>query len=438
MSDNDPLSSISLKQLAALYVSDAITEENFKQLASKFFPSAAARPSNPGKVSILTSRSSSDAGDLMHSTTIFGNGAGNTRCSKGHFAAFSAGSASPQLRQLPMNDHDRYLFSMDLQNMFVLLRIPNLRESDAIRALACLDPMSVRRCLDQLRRCRSTGSELQTRSRPATPISSRPSSSTDVKYVSPLSVPKCSESSIKRLSRPAASRDDIHTGTLKPSNPQPHAIHAVSKRGVEDSVMFSQRSTNQIKRGVSAGQRPLSAPTSGVIRLWKSSANGAPPLKSPFVTERSYALTHRDQVARDVVGAISWLGEVAIDTTSPASPAQRKARKDFRVAQAERTALLPPEREKYGGYMQKSAKKNGLLSQQLNTTSVVIKALQHSRANGTQARRNNVRNDRYRVNSQPDSNNAADGSSRSASKWIQSDARFNMHQIRRQLLQQLL
>jgi hypothetical protein len=433
MSDNDPLSSISLKQLAALYVSDAITEENFKQLASKFFPSAALRPPTSGKGFILNSRSSSDAGNLINST--IGNGAGNAQGSKGHLAAFSAGTASPQLRQLPMNDHDRYLFSMDLQNMFVLLRIPNLRESDAIRALACLDPMSVRRCLDQLRRCRSTASEFKAQSRPATPISSRPSSSTDVKYVSPLSVLKCSESSLRRLATP--SKSDIRTGALNPSNPQLQAIHAVSRSGVEDSVMFSQRSVNQTKHRGSAGQRPSSAPTSGVARLWKSSANGAPPPKSPFVTERSYALTHRDQVARDVVGAISWLGEVAIDTTSPASLAQRKARKDFRVAHAGQTAILPSERGKHGGHMQLSAKKTGLLSQQSNTTSVVIKALQHGRAKGTQASRNNPRDDRHRVSSQPDSNDAANGSRR-CDKWIQSDARFNMHQIRRQLLQQLL
>jgi hypothetical protein len=127
------------------------------------------------------------------------------------------------------------------------------------------------------------------------------------------------------------------------------------------------------------------------------------------------------------------LGDVAIDTTSPASLAQRKARKDFRVA------LAPSDEAKYGGFLLKSAKKNGVMSQQSNTTSVVIKALQHGRAKSAQASSRRPRDDgRDKASSERDSCGAGDGSRSSASKWIQSDARFNMHQRRRLLLQQLL
>ncbi len=434
MSDVDPLSSISLKQLAALYVSDAILEENFKQLAAKFFPSS-ARPSISGKNSLAPSQRvepPSDYGNLMHSTP--GNGKGHAAGSplvkqKGNFASFSAGTASPQLRQVPINDRDRYLFSMDLQNMFVLLRVPNLRESDAIRALACLDPKSVSRCVDQLRRCRSTGAELTTQTRPVTPLStpltSLSSASSGVKYSSPVW-------------RPTASRPGLGL-PVKPRDSLPHAVHAVNQRGIEDTVLFPPRPANQTKRASNSGQRPSSAPTSSGARLWRSSANGAPPSASSLVTQRSYALTHRDQVARDVVGAVSWLGEVCIDTTSPASLAQRKARKDFRVAHAVRVAetsrpsLSPSKEERYGGYVQKSAKKSGLLSQQSNTTSVVVKALQLERAKGSHAC--GVFHDDQQHAS---SSSAKRSGGSSASKWVQSDARFNMHQRRRLLLQQLL
>ena len=428
MSDADPLSSISLKQLAALYVSDAIIEENFKQLAAKFFPSS-ARPSISGKNSLTPSKRvepPSDYGNLMKSNA--GNHAAGSPLvkQKGNLASFSAGTASPQLRQVPINDRDRYLFSMDLQNMFVLLRVPNLRESDAIRALACLDPKSVSRCVDQLRRCRSTGAELTTQTRPVTPLSTPLSSvSSGVKYSSPVW-------------RPTASRPGLGL-PVKPRDSLPHAVHAVNKRGIEDTVLFPSRLVNQTKRAGNSGQRPSSAPTSSGARLWRSSANGAPPSASSLVTKRSYALTHRDQVARDVVGAVSWLGEVSIDTTSPASLAQRKARKDFRVAHAARVAetsrpsLSPSNGERYGGYVQKSAKKSGLLSQQSNTTSVVVKALQLERAKGSQACRS------FHDDQQHASSSSAKRSGDSpAVKWVQSDTRFNMHQRRRLLLQQLL
>jgi hypothetical protein len=88
------------------------------------------------------------------------------------------------------------------------------------------------------------------------------------------------------------------------------------------------------------------------------------------------------------------------------------------------------------GHIEKSAKKNGLLLQQSNTTSVVIKALQHGRANVSQAGRNHPRHDEKIV--QPPRSSSACGSRSIASNWVQSDARFNMHQRRRQVLQQLL
>lgn len=428
MSDADPLSSISLKQLAALYVSDALIEENFKQLAAKFFPSS-ARPS--GKNSLAPSQRvepPSDYGNLVQSTPGNGKAGSPLVKQKGNSASFSAGTASPQLRQVPINDRDRYLFSMDLQNMFVLLRVPNLRESDAIRALACLDPKSVSRCVDQLRRCRSTGAEFTTQTRPVTPSSTvtpLSSASSGVKYSSPVW-------------RPTASRPGLGL-PVKPRDSLPHAVHAVSTRGIEDSVLFPSHPAIQRKRASNSGQRPSSAPTSSGGRLWRSSANGAPPSASSLVAQRSYALTHRDQVARDVVGAVSWLGEVSIDTTSPASLAQRKARKDFRVAHAVRVAetsrpsLSPSKEERYGGYVQKSAKKSGVLSQQSNTTSVVVKALQLERAKGRQAC-GVVHDDQQHASS----TSAKRSGGSSASKWVQSDARFNMHQRRRLLLQQLL
>jgi hypothetical protein len=411
MSDADALSSISLKQLAALYVSDALSEEIFLQLASKFFSSA--RPLTSGKSSKMSSRPSSATGKL--NASVVGNGTGYAHGVKGHLAAFSAGTASPQLRQIPMNDRDRYLFSMDLQNMFVLLRVPNMRESDAVRALACLDPVSVHRCIEQLRRCRSTGSELTRQSRPMTPSASRPSSLTDEKYNSPVW-------------QPAAAKVDV---PAKSNALQAMAVHVVRKKGVEDSAVFPARSANQPKRSSGAALRPASAPTSSISpRLWKS-GGGATPRTPALQTQRSYALTHRDQVARDVVNVIGWLGDVAIDTTSPASLTKRKAQKDFRVAHA-----VPAERT-HGNFVQKSAKTNGLLSQQSNTTSVVIKALQHERAKGTPAagRTNRLRGESAKSASGTGFN---PGSKSSASNWVQSDARFNMHQRRRLLLQQLL
>jgi hypothetical protein len=80
------------------------------------------------------------------------------------------------------------------------------------------------------------------------------------------------------------------------------------------------------------------------------------------------------------------------------------------------------------------------MSQQSNTTSVVIKALQHGRAKGAQASSRTPRDDgRDKASSERDSCGSGDGSRKSsASKWIQSDARFSMHQRRRLLLQQLL
>ena len=409
-SDASPLSSISLKQLAALFVSDAMTEETFRQLAGKFFPTA-ARPSTPGKPSNLPPRPSFESSNLPNSSAANGNIYGSA--SKGHLAAFSVGGASPQLRQLPMNDRDRYLFSMDLQTMFVLLRVPNLRESDAIRALACLEPMPVHRCIEQLRRCRSA-SEIARQPGIVTPLASRPSDSKDSRYSSPVW-------------RPAAR----FSGTSKHSDPQLQTVHVVTNKGVEVSAVFPARLGNQTKRGSSSvQQRPLSAPSP---RKWSSSADGAPPA---LLTERSYALTHRDQVARDVVGAISWLGDVAIDTTSPASLAQRKSRKDFRVAHAASPKQTLSGVGTSNGHIEKSAKKNGLLLQQSNTTSVVIKALQHGRANVSQAGRNHPRHDEKIV--QPPRSSSACGSRSIASNWVQSDARFNMHQRRRQVLQQLL
>jgi hypothetical protein len=415
MSDADALSSISLKQLAALYVSDALSEESFMQLAGKFFPSA--RPLTSSKSYNASSRPTSVAGKV--NAPVVGNGAGYAHVrGPGHLAAFSAGTASPQLRQIPMNDRDRYLFSMDLQNMFVLLRVPNLRESDAVRALACLDPVSVHRCIEQLRRCRSTasGSESARQPRPMTPSTSRPSALTDSKYNSPVW-------------RPAAKVD----APANSNQPQAMAVHVVRKKGVEDSAVFSARSRNQPNRSSGAAVRPSSAPTSSISpRLW-TSGGGATPRTPALLTQRSYALTHRDQVARDVVNVIGWLGDVAIDTTSPASLPQRKARKDFRVAHA------APAEGKYGNFAQKSAKTNGLLSQQTNTTSVVIKALQHGRAKGAQAGRiSRARDEPARSRPASSGNGLNTAGKSSASNWVQSDARFSMHQRRRLLLQQLL
>jgi hypothetical protein len=412
MSNDNPLSSISLKQLAALFVSDAMTEENFRQLASKFFPPT-ARPSTSGKSSISHYRPSFDSGNLMNDSSV-ASGSAPVTGMKGHLAAFSSGTASPQLRQMPMSDRDRYLFSMDLQSMFVLLRVPNLRESDAIRALSCLNPLSVHRCIEQLRRCRSTSETLQ-QSRLVAPTTPRPSNSTDAKYNSPVW-------------KPATSR---LVTTPKHNEPEPRAIHVVSRKGVEQSAVFLARSGNETKRNSSGQHRPLSAPAS---RVWKSSSKGAPPQKSAHLTERSYALTHRDQVARDVVGAISWLGDVAIDTTSPALPAQRKSLKDFRVAHASLQKHLPTEVGSNNGYLENSAKKSGLLLQQMNTTSVVIKALQHGRPKVSHAERMQHRD--HEASRQPIRKCSADGSS-TDSKWIQSNMRFNMHERRRHLLQQV-
>lgn len=225
-----------------------MTEETFRQLACKFF-SSAARPSSSAKPSFLSSRPTFHSGNLMNSSTATGTSYGPGV--KGNLTAFSAGTASPQLRQLPMSDRDRYLFSMDLQSMFVLLRVPNLRESDAIRSLACLDPMSVHRCIEQLRRCRST-SETAHQCRPVTPMTPRPSNSSDSKYNSPVW-------------KPATSR--LSTATKK-SSPQPQTIHVVSKKGVEDSTVFLARSGDHAKRSSSsAQQRPLSAPASRALKI---------------------------------------------------------------------------------------------------------------------------------------------------------------------------
>lgn len=392
MSEADPLSSISLKQLAALYASDAMTEETFKQLAVKFFSSAALH-STPGK---YVSRSSSDAEKLMKSVT--GCRAVSPRILTGNSTSFSAGAASPQLRQLPMTDRERYLFSIDLQNLYVLLRVPNLRESDAIRSLACLDPLSVHRCIEQLRRCRNKGPDNLLMAAAASP-----SVSTSAKYSSPV---------WKRAASAALTPRSV---PAERSGTQPHASHVVSSRGVEEAAIWGGGSGQKKKAGIDGSrQRPSSAPAS---RLCGSSSNGVAP-KITLCTGRSYALTHRDQVARDVAGAISWLGEVAIDTTSPATPAQRKAHRDFRAAQAHPRAKVGKQ-----DYVENSAKKLGLLSQQTNTTSVVIKALQHGRTKpvGSTAR-----------------DAGLPANSCTSHKWIQSDARFNMHQRRRQLLQQLL
>jgi hypothetical protein len=416
MSDADALSSISLKQLAALYVSDALSEESFMQLAGKFFPSARSLTSGKSYNNV-PSRPSSVAGKV--NAPVVGNGVRGP----GDLASFSAGTASPQLRQIPMNDRDRYLFSMDLQNMFVLLRVPNLRESDAVRALASLDPVSVHRCIEQLRRCRSTasvpGSESARQPRPTTPSTSRPSALTDAKYNSPVW-------------RSAAAKVDAPANG---NQPQAMAVHVVRKKGVEDSAVFSARSGNQPKRSsgaANAAARPSSAPPSSISpRLW-TSGGGATPRTPALLTQRSYALTHRDQVARDVVNVIGWLGDVAIDTTSPASLPQRKARKDFRVVHAAAEG-------KYGNFAQKSAKTNGLLSQQTNTTSVVIKALQHGRVKGAQAERiSRAREVPASCRPASSGNGPNSGGKSHASNWVQSDARFNMHQRRRLLLQQLL
>jgi hypothetical protein len=95
--------------------------------------------------------------------------------------------------------------------------------------------------------------------------------------------------------------------------------------------------------------------------------------------------------------------------------------------------------EAFDSYVEKSAKKTGLLLQQPNTTSVVVKALQHGRSTvfqAGQAGRNHPRDGEKSM--KPIRSSCAFGSGISASKWIQSDARFNMHQRRRQLLQQLM
>jgi hypothetical protein len=420
MSEPDTVSSISLKQLAALYVSNSMTEENFLLLASRFFASA-SRPPTPSQarpVSSRLTRNVADADILM--STAKRNGPVDVQGTgrRGDLAAFSAATASPQLRQTPMNDSDRYLFSMDLQNMFVLLRVPNLRESDAIRCLACLDPMSVHRCIEQLRRCRSKDPERPWKSQlfegggsVSIPVrqydaQATPKKFTPQKYNSPM----WTKPAALPFSTPAKSSD-------------PQAIHVVRKEGVVEAAIFSSRSANQTKYGSNSRQRPMSAPPS---KVWKTSGNGAPPQTSALATERSYALTHRDQVARDIVGVLGWVGDVAIDTTSPASLARRKAKKDFRVA----TVVYPklPKQEVHEDFVQKSAKKNGMLSHQTNTTSVVIKALQQDRESGTQAGRHKLPDDRMSSQLR---------SSSTSAKWIQSDARFTMHQRRRQILQQL-
>ena len=424
MSAVDPVSSISLKQLAALYASDAMTEETFRQLAVRFFASASQPPTAPKarplSVSTVTSRLSRDTADAEAL-------AQHAKGSRGDSAAFSAATASPQLRQRLMNDSDRYLFSMDLQNLFVLLRVPNLRESDAIRCLACLDPMPVHRCIEQLRRCRSKDPERPWKSQL---FEGGGSVSVPVRQFEAVATPKAAPSGTRKYNSPVWTRPAALPFSTPAKSSGPQAMQAASKEGV-DAAAYSARSATQTKQGSNTGprHRPMSAPPS---KVWSSSGNGAPPSTSALSTDRSYALTHRDQVARDIVGVLGWVGAVAIDTASPASQALRKAKKDFRVAT---TVPKSSDEEKYGNFVQKSTKQSGVLSHQSNTTSVVIKALQQGRARGgVQAARNKPSDDR--MGSQPDSRSAVCGAGTSQ-KWIQSDARFTMHQRRRQVLQQL-